>query len=232
MLQQSAAEEIFKGQFVLPVQLLKEKLHAIKAIIFDWDGVFNNGNKNIDGHSAYSETDSMGTNLMRFQYHLLKNVVPISAIISGENNGLAHKWAKREHFHAVYSGIKHKETALMHLCAVYQIRPEEVLFVFDDVLDFSLAKKAGAKIMIRHAGNPLLIQYAIENGLVDYVTALEGGFHAVRELTELVMHLTGDFSSTITHRMQYSAAYLKFLTERDNVSTNYYVLENGVVVHQ
>ena len=222
----------FHGTWVNSPEQFQHKLRDVRAFIFDWDGVFNNGNKNIEGQSAYSETDSMGTNLMRFHHHLHHKQLPISAIISGEYNTLAYKWAKREHFHAVYSGIKHKETALMHLCEHHQLHPQQVAFVFDDVLDFSLAAKAGLRIMIRHAGNPLLMQFAQQEGLVDYITQLEGGSHAVREVSEVVMSASGDFNRSIRERMLYSADYLRFLHERNEVPTRFFSLEGDEMTEQ
>ena len=54
------------GEFITPPFVLMEKLKNIKAIVFDWDGVFNEGVKGGGNHSGFSEIDSMGTNMLRF----------------------------------------------------------------------------------------------------------------------------------------------------------------------
>lgn len=64
----SILEDYFKGEFVINSTALRQKFRTIKAFVFDWDGVFNNGQKNIDGHSTFSEVDSMGVNLIRFRW--------------------------------------------------------------------------------------------------------------------------------------------------------------------
>ena len=225
-------EQFLKGVFVTDKIGIQEKLPAIKAIIFDWDGVFNNGHKNIDGHSSFSETDSMGTNLMRFNQYLQKNQQVITAIITGENNQCAFNFAHREHFNAVYYKIKHKQTALLHLCKQYEISPDEVLFVFDDVLDFSAAKFAGIRVMVNHSCNPMLIEYAVKNKLVDYLTAHEGGYGAVREVSELTMCLSDRFDETIENRMQYSELYKKYIHDRNKASTEYYTIHNNEITLQ
>ena len=42
------------GTFITPADHLKEKLSKIKAYIFDWDGVFNNGSKVGDRITSYN----------------------------------------------------------------------------------------------------------------------------------------------------------------------------------
>ena len=39
----------FKGTFFTDAALMAERLKGIKAILFDWDGVFNNGHKTAEG---------------------------------------------------------------------------------------------------------------------------------------------------------------------------------------
>ena len=40
--------------------MLARQLHGIRALVFDWDGVFNDGWKDAQGGSPFSEVDSMG----------------------------------------------------------------------------------------------------------------------------------------------------------------------------
>ncbi len=52
----------------------------------------------------------------------------------------------------------------MHLCEQHKISPADVLFVFDDVLDFSVAKLAGVRFMIGRPANPLLMNLQKKKG--------------------------------------------------------------------
>lgn len=72
------------AEFVISQEQLHAKLKGIKAFVFDWDGVFNNGDKPARGSSHFSEVDSMGTNLLRFSHYLHHGELPLTAIISGE----------------------------------------------------------------------------------------------------------------------------------------------------
>lgn len=220
----------FKGVFVTePLQIL-QRLRRIKAFVFDWDGVFNNGEKNENGTSPFNEIDSMGTNLLRFDHYLQHGSVPVVAVISGENNKAAAILAKRESFHAVYSGIKFKTEASEHICAAYGIRPEEVAFVFDDVLDFSLAEKAGVRIMVQRNCNPLLTEYAVKHKLVDYLTENTGGNGALREATELIMGFGGKFDEAIKHRMNFSETYQQYLAERNKTTPLFYTSKDAQII--
>ena len=46
------------GNFITNEALMQEKLKSIKAFVFDWDGVFNNGEKSGGGSSNFNEVDS------------------------------------------------------------------------------------------------------------------------------------------------------------------------------
>jgi 3-deoxy-D-manno-octulosonate 8-phosphate phosphatase (KDO 8-P phosphatase) len=222
----------FKGRFLTTPELFLQKLSGIKAYVFDWDGVFNDGFKDDNGSSAFSEIDAMGTNLLRFNHYLGHAGIPATAIISGEKNKAAFTLAKREHFDAVYYKIAHKADALTHFCKRMQLRSGEVAFVFDDVLDFSAAELCGLRFLLPRACNPMLINFAIQKGLVDYLTDSDGGHHAVREVSELITALSGKYDETITGRMQSSESYQKFLRKRNQPETFFATVIESVITEQ
>ncbi|MBS1774385.1 MAG: phosphatase [Bacteroidetes bacterium] len=222
----------FKGSFITPAEEIAAKLSGIKAFVFDWDGVFNNGVKDENGTSSFSEVDAMGTNLVRFNHYLRNNELPIVAIISGERNAMAWTLAKRESFHGVYSGIKFKAEALNHICEHHGIKPEEVCFVFDDVLDFSVAAAVGLRIMIPRACNPLLVEYAVQHNMVDYLTVCEGGNGAVREALELLIGLSGKYNETIDNRMNYTETYRSYIEMRNQQMPSFYSSKDSKIIEE
>lgn len=223
-------ENYFKGVFATDASVIKEKLQNIKAFVFDWDGVFNNGRKDINGYSNFSEIDAMGTNMMRFSYYLLHGHLPVSIILTGENNKLAISFAQRENFHSVFYKTLNKKMALDYLCEQYKIAADEVLFVFDDVLDFSVAKLAGLRFMAGRSVNSMLIKFAVDNYLVDYITEHDGNNHAVREVSELVMTLENNFNNTIENRMHFSNAYKNYLQLRTGISTQFFITKEHQII--
>jgi 3-deoxy-D-manno-octulosonate 8-phosphate phosphatase (KDO 8-P phosphatase) len=222
----------FKGEFLEASFTVAEKLARIKVFVFDWDGVFNNGVKDENGSSAFSEIDAMGTNLLRFNHYLRTGKIPYTVIISGESNKASQVLAKREHFNAVYYKTANKILSFNHLCKHYQIEPAETAFIFDDVLDFSMAKHCGIRIMVSRTCNPLLIEFAKKNRLADYITDADGGNHAVRESAELLISLSGKYEETIEQRMLFSAGYAQYLKIRNEVQPVFYTSIDSEIIEQ
>src|SRR4051812_17673617 len=100
---------VLGGRFITPITEMQNKLERIKAFVFDWDGVFNNGQKTSTGGSAFSEVDSMGTNLLRFSWFLKNGSLPYAAVLSGEKNETAFYFSEREGFHASFFKVPHKQ---------------------------------------------------------------------------------------------------------------------------
>lgn len=223
---------LFNGNFLATPDELAEKFSAIKAFVFDWDGVFNNGIKDENGSSAFSEIDAMGTNLLRLNYFLRNGETPVTVIISGEKNKAAFALAKREHFNAVYYKMTNKIKSLDHLCKQNNIEPTQVAFIFDDVLDFSVAQLCGLRIMVSRKCNPLLINFAEKNKLADYITFADGGNHAVREAVELLMALSGKYNETIEQRMHFTNNYQQYLEMRNKPQPIFYTSIESEITEQ
>jgi 3-deoxy-D-manno-octulosonate 8-phosphate phosphatase (KDO 8-P phosphatase) len=218
------------GRFITPEAEIIEKLKQVKAFVFDWDGVFTDAGKDHNLDSCFSEADSMGTNLLRFSYYLNNRQIPITAIISGEKNTAAFTFVDRERFHYSFSKFAHKLDATKHLCGLHDLKPHEICFVFDDVLDLSLAEICGVRIYIPRKSNPLLNEYVIKNKLVDYTTGATSGEHAVREAAELLIGLNGNFDETITNRKNFSSEYKDYLALRKATNPLYFTVLDGDIV--
>lgn len=223
-------EDFFKGEFVTSPLAIRQKLRQTKAFIFDWDGVFNNGTKNLDGHSDFNEVDAMGVAMMRFSYFILHKKLPATAIITGENNQLANAFAKREHIDFVYHKVFNKEKALHHLCSQHHVSPADVMFVYDDILDLPVAKLAGIKFLIGRSSNPMLLKYARDNRMVDYITNLDGSTNAVREISELVMAFHNNFNLTVDDRIKFGEGYQSYLKARNQVTTEFFTAKDNEII--
>ena len=227
MLTPRQAAEAFQGKFFIEPEELATRLHRIKAFVFDWDGVFNGGQKDEHGSSPFNEVDAMGTNLLRFNHHMRNNTAPATAIITGENNKAAITFAKREHFNAVYCGIKYKAVALDHFCKAHNILEGEVAFVFDDVLDLSISSRCGLRIMVSRPCNPLMIRHAAERGYIDYLTAADGAHYALRETVELLTGISGVYDETIAERAEFTERYQQYLRDRNEPTPQFYTVKDS-----
>jgi len=205
---------IVPGEVVSGEIALRDKLHHVKALLFDWDGIFNSGEKG-EVPSSFNEIDSMGVNMLRFGYFLLHGENPITAIVTGARNETAIQWAEREHFHTVYLRVKHKADILETFQMEHGVRPGEMLFVFDDIHDLSLAKEVGCRMLIKNHGARMFEKYCKENKLCDYISSNTGGTNALREVSEVVLGMLGMFTKTLEHRMTFSELYREYLEMRN-----------------
>jgi 3-deoxy-D-manno-octulosonate 8-phosphate phosphatase (KDO 8-P phosphatase) len=208
------------GTFLTPAVQIKASLAKIKAFVFDWDGVFNDGRKTYNSDSSFSEVDSMGINLLRFDYWLRNRKPPLVFIITGMKNQTAQEFARREHFDGIFQNIKNKRESLENICTSYKIVTQEIAFIFDDVLDIEVAKLSGLSFCIGRKSNPLLTDYIKQNRICNYLSAFSGEDHAVREICELMMDLAGDYKQAVERRIQFKGEYEEFLSQRNVINTN------------
>ena len=207
------------GEFISPPSLFIEKLKSIKAVLFDWDGVFNDGFKSGSEGSAFSEVDSMATNMLRYALWRINGAIPVTAVMTGENNPTANHLAKRENFQVVYSKIKNKSALFDTFCKTYNCKPEEVIFFFDDILDLEVARKCGVRILIGNNSNLMLKEFIKKSSLADYITANNGRNHGLRESIELSIGLLGQFDNVVRERMTFSENYQKYIVDRRKIET-------------
>ncbi|MBL8001512.1 MAG: hypothetical protein JNL05_06080 [Flavobacteriales bacterium] len=197
-------------------ELLRRLAHT-KAVLFDWDGVFNHGFKDAEGGSPFSEVGSMGVNLLRFALWLRNGHLPKAAVITGQHNPYAERFALRERLHGVYMGFTNKPEAFDAFLAKHGLEADEVAFFFDDVLDLPVAARCGLRVMIGSPVTAWLVEQAITRGEVDLVTANSGGNNGLREATDAVIALLANGAEVIDHRVKYSATYKRYLGERQAV---------------
>ena len=196
---------------------LLRRLARTKAVLFDWDGVFNDGFKDADGGSPFSEVGSMGVNLLRFALWLRNGTLPKAAVITGQHNPSAERFGQRERLHGVYMGFTNKPEAFDAFLSTHGLQADEVAFFFDDVLDLPVAARCGLRVMIGSTVTAWLIEQAIARGEVDIVTANSGGDNGLREATDAVIALLGHGAEVIAHRTAYSETYQRYLGERQAV---------------
>lgn len=212
------------GTFLTPAQTISSALANTKGFIFDWDGVFNDGRKTNSYDSSFSEVDSMGINLMRFDYWLRNNRFPLIFILTGMKNQTAADFSRREHFDGIVQNSKNKREALESICTNYKIDVKEIAFIFDDILDLEVAQMVGLSFCAGRKSNPLLLNYIVQNRICNYISGFSGENHAVREICELIIGLSGDYIHAVELRNQFKGKYEEFLTLRSLISTEIVIL--------
>jgi 3-deoxy-D-manno-octulosonate 8-phosphate phosphatase (KDO 8-P phosphatase) len=226
---QTAFESI-GGSFVMPPAEIAAVLQQCRGVVFDWDGVFNSGRKGVSTESDFTEADSMGTNMLRYGLWRIVGKLPFTAIISGENNKSAIRFAGREHFDSVYTGIKDKRNVIEHLSEQNGIDAKELICVFDDINDLGMAELCGVRLLVRRDASPLLREYATQHSLCDYVTG--SAEYAVREVCELVLGLLGAHDDVVQSRVAYDEKYQRYFQARQAVTTRAFVTrDNSIIEH-
>jgi 3-deoxy-D-manno-octulosonate 8-phosphate phosphatase (KDO 8-P phosphatase) len=215
------------GEFLTPPGKLAAKILSLKAFIFDWDGVFNNGVKTDAGGSPFSEIDSMGLNMLRFSYYLKFGFIPGIYIVTGENNPPALYLSQREHFQAVYLKAKVKTEALDHIIADSELAAQDIAFVFDDILDLGLAAETGTGFFVGRPANPQLNAFVRRSKLADYQTANEGGQNPVREICELCIATLDNYDEVVSLRVANDPRYQEYLEQRNQQEAAFYLYNAG-----
>ncbi|MBX2978906.1 MAG: hypothetical protein KF905_06390 [Flavobacteriales bacterium] len=204
-------------RFLRPPDALQRNLGTVRALIFDWDGVFNNGWKDTAGGSPFSEVDSMGVNLLRFALWQRERRMLPCAIITGQHNPDAERFAQRERFDGIYMGFANKPEAFNAFTSKHGLDPRQVAFFFDDVLDVPVARQCGFRVLMKRRSSPFLEDHIVARGDADILTAHSGGEHGLREACELMMGLCGRPSETLEHRIGFTDLYQQYLADRARI---------------
>ena len=101
----------------------------------------------------------------------------------------------------------------------YDLKDEEIMYVFDDVLDLPIAKQCGLRIMINRYASPLFYHHVKSEGLADYISFNEGGENAVRECCELLIGINGNYSEIMQKRADFKGDYSAYLEQRQLIPT-------------
>ncbi|MCK9244710.1 MAG: HAD hydrolase family protein [Candidatus Marinimicrobia bacterium] len=159
---------------------LKERLLKIRLLIADVDGVFTNG-------ALYIGAD--GLEFKRFHVRdgagisLLKAVNFPVAVISGRNSAATKARMKELGLEDVlYQGHLAKLEPYEEIKKRFNLDDEEIIYIGDDVIDVPLLKRVGLPVAVANA-LPEVKQHAL------YITKLNGGDGAVREVIDLVLEV-------------------------------------------
>lgn len=190
---------------------IREKLNHIKAYLFDWDGVFNDGSKRFSSEgSTFSEVDSAGLRMLRYSHYRKFGEVPYLGVITGAQNPGAAALMASHGADVIYQRAIRKREALEHFLNEHDLKAEEVCYMYDDALDLNVAAEVGLRFCVGRLANPIFIGLVQGSGLADYITACQGNEHAVREVSELIMILQEEYTAVIQELMNPTEHYLNF----------------------
>ena len=159
----------------------KELMNDIKAFIFDIDGVLTDGTVHIaeDGQLLRQMNIKDG--------YAMKVVIdkgyPVCIISGGSNEGVRIR-LQNLGIKDIYMATPDKVEKFHEICDAYQLKPEEILYMGDDIPDYLVMQKVGL---------PTCPQDAVQEikGISKYISHANGGKGAVRDVIEQVLKVQG-----------------------------------------
>lgn len=159
----------------------KELMNEITTFIFDVDGVLT------DGTIHVTPTGEMLRNMnIRDGYAMkaaVENGYTVCIISGGSNEGVRVR-LRNLGITDIYLGVPNKVETFKEFTDIYNIQPHNVLYMGDDIPDY---------FVMQLVGLPTCPQNAVPEikGISKYISHVEGGKGAVRDVIEQVMKVQG-----------------------------------------
>jgi len=156
---------------------LSKKCKKIKIVLTDVDGVLTDGgmyySSKGDVMKKFHVRDGMGVTLLR------KNKIP-TIIVTKEKNPIIRQWAKKMKIEKVYEGILQKEVIINEIYKTFNVTPQELAYIGDDVNDVELMKKVGFSAAPKDGAEQI-------KKVADYICKSKGGEGVLREIADIIL---------------------------------------------
>ena len=159
----------------------KEGLKEVKAFAFDVDGVLSSPEVYL--HPAGELMRSMNTKDGYALQYAVKRGYPIAIITGGNTESVAVRF-RGLGITDIYLSSSNKTDNFNDFLYKYDITPQQVLYMGDDLPDYEVMKKAGV---------PCCPSDAVEEikSVAHYISPFGGGKGCVRDVIEQVLRLHG-----------------------------------------
>jgi 3-deoxy-D-manno-octulosonate 8-phosphate phosphatase (KDO 8-P phosphatase) len=155
-----------------------EKTKKIKLFVCDIDGVFSDGRIYLgdagEELKAFHTKDGYGIKA------LSASGVDV-AVITGRQSNIVQTRMTALNVKHIVQGEENKLPALKAMIKSKNLSPEQVAYIGDDMPDYQCMDYVGLSIAVNDAHPSIL-------ALADYTTTIRGGFGAVREICDIIMH--------------------------------------------
>ena len=162
-----------------------QRAKKIKLLICDVDGVFSDGRIYLSNSGeelkAFHTRDGYGVR------SLLTSGFQI-AVITGRQSKIVETRMTALGVTHIYQGVDNKFEPFKELLSLYNVTPDEVAYIGDDMVDLPVMKAVGLAVCVAD-GHPFVKKHC------QMVTHLNGGRGALRELTDLLLLSQDKFDS-------------------------------------
>lgn len=155
----------------------KERLHNIKAFVFDVDGVLSSSLMNMteDGTPIRTANVKDGYAL---QYAMKSGY--IVAVITGADTTMVRNRCKIFEIENLYCKSANKLTDYEHFKQKHNLTDSEIVYMGDDLPDIPVLRQAGVSCCPADAAHEV-------KEVVDYISHINGGCGCVRDIIEQTM---------------------------------------------
>lgn len=165
----------------------KALLPNITTFIFDVDGVLTNGKVLITSQGEmYREMDTKDGYALKCA---LVQGYKICIISGGTNEGVRNR-LKALGIYDIYLGAHHKQEPFQDLLDSYDLKPEEILYMGDDVPDIVVMEQVAVAACPNDAVSDV-------KEIANYVSHKKGGEGCVREIIEQTLRVQGKWLTNI-----------------------------------
>ncbi len=165
---------------------------GIKLLILDVDGVLTDGGIILDNEGNEFKTfhvrDGHGIKM-------LVKVGIIVALITGRDSKVVERRARELGITEVYQRCFDKRIAFQQLIDRYLVKPKEVAYVGDDIVDIPILKKSGLSIVVEDADEEA-------KAAAMMITKNRGGRGAAREVCDFLLKAKGLWKGIIDEYSQ------------------------------
>jgi len=156
---------------------IKKKCYSIKLVLSDVDGVLTDGgmyySKDGEFLKKFNTRDGIGI-------ELLLEIGIKTILITREKSEITISRGRKLKVEKTLSGILDKKKELEKICAEYNVSPQEIAYIGDDVNDLEIMKLVGFSCTPNDGINKVK-----ENA--DYICKLNGGKGVFREVSDLIL---------------------------------------------
>jgi len=160
---------------------LRHRLARTRMLLLDIDGVLTDGTIYLDDNGVESKRFSVldGFGLVWCRRFGLK-----TGVISGRTSQATLRRCRDLGFDEIHLGNTEKSAVFMAICQRYDLKPEEVAYMGDDLLDLPILEQVGLAACPSDAHPEVRRK-------VHFVSSFPGGKGAVRELVDLWLQANG-----------------------------------------
>ena len=165
----------------------KALLPNITTFIFDVDGVLTNGKVLITSQGEmYREMDTKDGYALKCA---LVQGYKVCIISGGTNEGVRNR-LKALGIYDIYLGAHHKQEPFQDLMDSYDLKPEEILYMGDDVPDIVVMEQVAVAACPNDAVSDV-------KEIANYVSHKKGGEGCVRDIIEQTLRVQGKWLTNI-----------------------------------